>query len=138
MIHRSAPRLKQSLALRDRSPGCHRSTLLPGSTRLPRSRAALSPGAPEIINAPGAFAEPSTTRDDTNRARHLHTEDRGAWPVRRSPSHQPPPGSHAATRLAPFPHVTALVDPTLQHKNRAEVLVDGPEIIVRSVATRQA
>jgi hypothetical protein len=29
------------------------------------------------------------------------------------------------------------VDPTLQHKNRAEVLVSGPEIIVRPVRPRQ-
>jgi hypothetical protein len=29
-----------------------------------------------------------------------------------------------------------LVDPTLQHKNRAEILVDGQEIIVRSVGAR--
>jgi hypothetical protein len=36
-----------------------------------------------------------------------------------------------------FLQVTALVDPTLQHKNRAEVLVDGQEIIVRSVGTRR-
>jgi hypothetical protein len=28
------------------------------------------------------------------------------------------------------------VDPTLQHKNRAEVLVDGAEIVVRPVGTR--
>ena len=33
--------------------------------------------------------------------------------------------------------VKALVDPTLQHKNRAEVVVDGPEII-RPVRMRQA
>jgi len=32
----------------------------------------------------------------------------------------------------------ALVDPTLQHKNRAEVVVDGPEIVVRPVRMRQA
>jgi hypothetical protein len=37
-----------------------------------------------------------------------------------------------------FMQVTALVDPTLRHKNRSAVLVDGPEIIVRSVRTRQA
>jgi hypothetical protein len=37
-----------------------------------------------------------------------------------------------------FLQVTALVDPTLQHKNRAEVLVDGPEIAVRPVGARQA
>jgi hypothetical protein len=30
------------------------------------------------------------------------------------------------------------VDPTLQHKNRAELLVDGPEIIVRSLGARGA
>jgi hypothetical protein len=30
-----------------------------------------------------------------------------------------------------------LVDPTLQHENRAEVLVDGPEIVVRPVGTHQ-
>jgi hypothetical protein len=29
------------------------------------------------------------------------------------------------------------VDPTLQHKNRAEVLVDGQEIDVRPVRLRQ-
>jgi hypothetical protein len=52
-------------------------------------------------------------------------------------------GSPAATRFlccneaCPFPHVTALVDPTLQHKNRAEVLVDGQEIVVRPVRLRQ-
>ena len=40
-----------------------------------------------------------------------------------------------ATRA--FLHVTALVDPTLQHNNRAEVLVDGPGIIVRPVRTRE-
>jgi hypothetical protein len=37
-----------------------------------------------------------------------------------------------------FLQVTALVDPTLQHKNQAEVLVDGAEIIVRPVSTRNA
>jgi hypothetical protein len=37
----------------------------------------------------------------------------------------------------PFLHVRALVDPTLQHKNRAEVLADGPEIVLRPVGTRQ-
>jgi hypothetical protein len=37
-----------------------------------------------------------------------------------------------------FLQVTELVDPTLQHKNRAEVLVDGPEIVVRPVAARRA
>ena len=29
-----------------------------------------------------------------------------------------------------------LLDPTLQHKNRADVLIDGPEIVVRPVRTR--
>jgi hypothetical protein len=38
----------------------------------------------------------------------------------------------------PFPHVTALVDPTLRHKNHAEVLVEGSEIVVRPVAARQS
>jgi hypothetical protein len=28
------------------------------------------------------------------------------------------------------------VDPTLQHKNRVEILVDGPEIVVRAVRTQ--
>jgi hypothetical protein len=35
-----------------------------------------------------------------------------------------------------FLHVTALVDPTLQHKNRVEILVDGPEIVLRAVRTQ--
>jgi hypothetical protein len=30
------------------------------------------------------------------------------------------------------------VDPTFQHKNRAEVLIDGPEIVIRPVAIRQS
>jgi hypothetical protein len=46
-------------------------------------------------------------------------------------------GSHAATRRAGFCMSAAWVDPTLQHKNRAGVLVDGPEIIVRPVGARQ-
>jgi hypothetical protein len=52
-------------------------------------------------------------------------------------------GSPAAARFlccneaCPFPHVTALVDPTLQHKNRTAVLVDGPEIVIRAVSTRE-
>jgi hypothetical protein len=29
------------------------------------------------------------------------------------------------------------VDPTLQHKNRAEVLINGPEIVVRPVMQLQ-
>jgi hypothetical protein len=40
------------------------------------------------------------------------------------------------THRSAFPHVTAWVDPTLQHKNRAEILVEGPEIVVRPVAAR--
>ena len=34
--------------------------------------------------------------------------------------------------------VTGLVDPTLRHKNHAEVLVDGTEIVVRAVAMRKS
>ena len=58
--------------------------------------------------------------------------------VRDLPDHNSQP-SWILTRAAitPFLHVTGLVDPTLQHKNRAEVLVDGPEIVVRPVGTRQ-
>ena len=37
-----------------------------------------------------------------------------------------------------FLQVTALVDPTLQHKNRGTVLVSGAEIIIRPVGARQA
>jgi hypothetical protein len=41
------------------------------------------------------------------------------------------------SRVAAFLHVTTLVDPTLQHKNRTEFLVDGPEIVVRPVRPLQ-
>jgi hypothetical protein len=41
-----------------------------------------------------------------------------------------------ATRA--FLHVTALVDPTLQHKNRTDIFVNGAEIVVRPVGARQA
>jgi hypothetical protein len=37
-----------------------------------------------------------------------------------------------------FLQLTALVDPTLRHKNRVEVLIDGPEIVVRPVTKRRA
>ena len=46
-------------------------------------------------------------------------------------------GSYAATRPSRFCTSDAWVDPTLQHKNRAEILVDGPEIVVRPVGTHQ-
>jgi hypothetical protein len=45
-------------------------------------------------------------------------------------------GSYAATRLFRFCTSERWVDPTLQHKNLVEILVDGQEIIVRSVGAR--
>jgi hypothetical protein len=68
-----------------------------------------------------------------------------AWvPKRkRSPTSPRSPSTRSAQRFLRcstpnvFLRVTAMVDPTLQHKNRAEVLVDGAEIIVQAVGKRQ-
>ena len=49
---------------------------------------------------------------------------------------RPDAGSYAATRPFRFCMSDAWVDLTLQHKNLAEILVDGQEIIVRSVGAR--
>jgi hypothetical protein len=57
-----------------------------------------------------------------------------AAPARRPMSFPVLTGNNASALL----QVTALVDPTLQHKNRVEVLVDGPEIVVRPVKARWA
>jgi len=46
-------------------------------------------------------------------------------------------GSYAATQPSRFCTSERWVDPTLQHKNHVEILVDGPEIVVRPVGTCQ-
>jgi hypothetical protein len=65
--------------------------------------------------------------------RGYHVPGVANGPVKRSAATS---GSHAATRLPRFCTSGRWVDPTLQHKNRAEVLVDGAEIVVRPVGTR--
>ena len=42
-----------------------------------------------------------------------------------------------AARCDLLSHLLRWVDPTLRHKNRVEVLIDGPEIVVRPVAKRR-
>jgi hypothetical protein len=46
-------------------------------------------------------------------------------------------GSYAATQPSRFCTSERWVDPTLQHKNHVEILVDRPEIVVRPVGTCQ-
>jgi hypothetical protein len=52
------------------------------------------------------------------------------------PAKPEPHGSGRAQRAVLDSHPPRNVDPTLQHKNRADVLVDGPEIAIRPVGTR--
>lgn len=122
------------------------------------------PGTPDLQaqpptrTCPTITPDPKRSRPTSRSARTAHPQARPQWTIRSRPRTEssPPtrfrsrachgPGRypapvehehhHAAGHNPTRAHVTARADLTLQHQNRAEVLVDGPEPVVRPVGTR--
>jgi hypothetical protein len=100
------------------SPPAGRRRLLPDPFSAPRR--------PEASTGSDSRDQLELVRDATD----YHVPGVAGGRVKRSTATS---GSHAATKLSRLCTSERWVDPTLWHKNPAEVLVCGSEIIVRAV-----